>query len=335
VDAKVYEEKITKKRYCPLEDKANMKITTPKLAKSITSKYLNMSAKKVKRDFSENHNIDISTNTVRNVIHRVENINKNIEIDFEMSEEIIKNKDKITTITFSLDGTCIPVETKGYREAMVGAISFYDKNIKKIDTIYIAEAPEHGKETFKKKFIKEIENIKKFIPENTKIIGLADGAPENWKFFEPYIDIEILDFFHASEYLTKVSKCIDEDKEKQKEWLDKSCKKLKNNENSAEELLEEMKKINKNKLSDNNEEELKTSITYFENHKHQMNYSQAINDKIPIGSGVIEGACKSIVKERICISGARWGIFGSKSILDLKAINQTNGRWEQLWRKIA
>ena len=66
-----------------------------------------------------------------------------------------------------------------------------------------------------------------------------------------------------------------------------------------------------------------------------MNYSQAINDKIPIGSGVIEGACKSIVKERICISGARWGIFGSKSILDLKAINQTNGRWEQLWEKIA
>jgi hypothetical protein len=63
-----------------------------------------------------------------------------------------------------------------------------------------------------------------------------------------------------------------------------------------------MKKINKNKLSDNNEEELKTSITYFENHKHQMNYSQAIDDKIPIGSGVIEGACKSIVKERTCIS---------------------------------
>ena len=164
---------------------------------------------------------------------------------------------------------------------------------------------------------------------------MLDGAPENWKFLEPYIDIEILDFFHASEYLTKVSKCIDKNEKKQKKWLEKSCKRLKNNKNSAEALLEEMKNINKNELSEENKKELNRTITYFKNHKHQMNYSQAINNNIPIGSGVIEGACKSIVKERICISGARWGIFGAKSILDLKAINQTNGRWEQLWKKIA
>jgi hypothetical protein len=294
-----------------------------------------MSANKVKKDFSENHNIDISTNTVRNVIHRVKNIKKNTKIDFKISEELIKNKDKITSVTLSLDGTCIPVETKGYREAMVGAISFYDKDTKKIDTIYTAETPEYGKEEFKKEFIKEIEDIKKFIPKDTKIIGLADGALENWNFLEPYIDIEILDFFHASEYLTQVSKCIDKNEKTQKEWLEKSCKKLKNDKNSAEELLEEMKKININKLSNEKEKELKVSIRYFENHKHQMNYSQATNDKIPIGSGVIEGACKSIVKERICISGARWTIFGAGSILNLKAINQTNGRWHQFWEKIA
>ena len=219
---------------------------------------------------------------------------------------------------------------------MVGTISLYNNSGDRKHTIYVAEAPEYGKYTFKEKMSIEIENLKKILPESTKYIGLADGAIENWTFLEPYTDEQILDFYHASEYLTNVSKVINlKNEKKQKKWLENACHILKNEKNGALILLKEMEELNNKKLPKALKDGLKRSITYFNNHYHQMNYKEAIDNKLPIGSGVTESACKVIVKQRLCISGAKWSNFGASSMLNLKAINSTNGRWQQFWDKIS
>ena len=117
-------------------------------------------------------------------------------------------------------------------------------------------------------------------------------------------------------------------------WLENTCKSLKNESNSVIKLIEEMKKISNCELPKKIKEKVKSSITYFENNKNRMNYSQAIKNSIPIGSGITESGCKIIVKERLGISGARWGNLGAKSMLHLKAINSTEGRWEQFWKTV-
>jgi len=43
--------------------------------------------------------------------------------------------------------------------------------------------------------------------------------------------------------------------------------------------------------------------TYFNNHRHQMNYPKFLAEHLPIGSGVTEAACKTLVKQRLCASG--------------------------------
>jgi len=65
-----------------------------------------------------------------------------------------------------------------------------------------------------------------------------------------------------------------------------------------------------------------------------MNYSENVALKRPIGSGVTEAACKTIVKQRLCQSGMRWKEKGARVILSLKTLVKSSGRWEQFWTRV-
>jgi hypothetical protein len=82
------------------------------------------------------------------------------------------------------------------------------------------------------------------------------------------------------------------------------------------------------------QENLEASITYFHNHLHQMNYSAYREKHYPIGSGVTEAACKTVIKQRLCCSGMRWKETGAAVVLSLRALVLTPTRWQQFWNKL-
>jgi hypothetical protein len=94
--------------------------------------------------------------------------------------------------------------------------------------------------------------------------------------------------------------------------------------------------IDTTKLSISVTTDLAAAITYFGNNIAQgrMNYAQHLKDNLPIGSGVIEAACKTLVKQRLCCSGMRWKTKGAKVVISLRALVQTQNRWQQFWDKI-
>ena len=198
---------------------------------------------------------------------------------------------------------------------------------------YIAQPPEYGKEKFLRIFEKEIFEIKKLYGEKT-YIGLADGAADNWKFLQNYVETQVLDFYHATEYLAKVSHAAFKRKFEGKEWLKKSCHMLKHEEGGAKNLLKEMELLKQRKISNVKKEQIDAAITYFSNHHHQMNYPSYLKKKIPIGSGVVEAACKVIIKQRMCNSGMRWTEEGAKNVLILRCFNETDSKWKQFWDKV-
>ena len=75
-----------------------------------------------------------------------------------------------------------------------------------------------------------------------------------------------------------------------------------------------------------------SSITYLQNQKERMNYSYSVKRNWPIGSGVTEAACKTLIKHRLCKSGSRWKDDGALAVLSIRALRLTTGRWEELWR---
>jgi hypothetical protein len=66
------------------------------------------------------------------------------------------------------------------------------------------------------------------------------------------------------------------------------------------------------------------AATYLENHLDQLDYPTALAAGWPIATGVIEGACKNLVCDRMDVSGARWGLDGAGHILDLRALAITD-----------
>lgn len=280
-----------------------------------------MGAGDVVKDFQENHGLKLEISYIQNITYRVGKLY--IKLEDKIEYKLPQIDKEIATVGIGMDGTCSYVGNEGWRETMVGTIYLYDKDGNRLHTIYTAQAPEYGKNKFKEIFTREINAILKIVPSSANFVGIADGAKDNWSFLEDFVDTQILDFYHASEYLADASKVINlRDKQKQKEWLDSACHRLKNDEGSALILLEEMKELeSKQRVPKKTKENLQRAITYFTNHHHQMNYAEAINNNIPIGSGVTESACKVLVKQRLCISGARWSHLGANCILKLRAVN--------------
>ena len=96
--------------------------------------------------------------------------------------------------------------------------------------------------------------------------------------------------------------------------------------------MKEFKK--EHRLRQQQKEELTASITYFENHRSKMRYAQNQNQNLPIGSGVTEASCKTLIKQRLCNSGMRWKEKGAASVISLRSMAHTNCRWDQFWGKI-
>ena len=79
---------------------------------------------------------------------------------------------------------------------------------------------------------------------------------------------------------------------------------------------------------------LAAAVTYFHNHLHQMNYALYADSNYPIGSGVTEAACKTVIKQRLCCSGMRWKETGAAVVLSLRTLVLTAYRWTQFWNKL-
>ena len=62
-----------------------------------------------------------------------------------------------------------------------------------------------------------------------------------------------------------------------------------------------------------------------------LDYPTALNNGWPIATGVIEGACRHIVADRLDITGARWGLEGAEAILKLRAL-RSNKDFHAYWQ---
>jgi hypothetical protein len=83
----------------------------------------------------------------------------------------------------------------------------------------------------------------------------------------------------------------------------------------------------KHPLKSSKRHRLAKVITYLENNRSYMRYDVCLAQGYPIGSGVVEGACRYVVKDRMEGTGMHWCIAGAQSMLHLRAI-YLNGDWD-------
>ena len=137
----------------------------------------------------------------------------------------------------------------------------------------------------------------------------------------------ILDVFHVLEYLWLAAYCFHPEGSAQAEaFVTDRLRRLLHGE--AGYVIGGLRQMGtKHKLSKSKWEQLSKVITYLSNNQAYMRYDVCLSRGYPIGSGVVEGACRHLVKDRMEGTGMRWCISGAQSMLDLRAIH-LNGDWE-------
>ena len=83
-------------------------------------------------------------------------------------------------------------------------------------------------------------------------------------------------------------------------------------------------------LPDDTARETAKALAYFKTNAHRMRYAYFREHGLFVGSGVVEAGCKSIVGQRLKLSGMRWNIPGATGILTLRC-HQASDRFEQIW----
>ncbi len=310
--------------YVPLENDARMVLnSTPRYAQIVSGKYTRFGADAICEDLLECNGRKLSRNYAKALSDYVGAIAQCYDSEWEY--DVPEFDIPVHSIGISLDGTCILMHKDGWREAMCGSIAFYDSNGERLHTIYCGASPEYGKELFKEKLSREIQRVQSHFP-NALYVGVADGAKDNWTYLEKFTDRQILDFYHAGGYLGRAANVLFSPKDpKKKIWLDDWYHRLKHKQGTIGRLLTSLRSMRENlsgKLAGKDyierDEELRIVIGYLENNKFRMSYARHTKDHLPLGSGVVEAACKVLVKQRMGLSGSRWKEQGASCVLALR-----------------
>ena len=167
-------------------------------------------------------------------------------------------------------------------------------------------------------------------------IALCDGCPSLQARLSKYFSefIQILDFIHANEYLWKVANTLfRETDERRLEWMKQHTLLLLSGKTKR--LIAEFRRLAKQpKTRKTACAQLLATASYFARNLSYMNYPTYLAHGWPIASGVIEGACRHLVKDRCELSGMRWSQSGAENLLRLRAVAENND-WDQyhLYRK--
>ena len=134
------------------------------------------------------------------------------------------------------------------------------------------------------------------------------------------MDTPLLDIYHALERLWDAAYCFfPEGSAEAKAFVTERLERIL--EGKIGHVIGGLKQMNtKGHLSQRRREQLSKVIVYLENNRQFMKYDQYLAQGYPIGSGVVEGACRHLVKDRMEGTGMRWRVVGAQSMLDLRAV---------------
>jgi hypothetical protein len=165
----------------------------------------------------------------------------------------------------------------------------------------------------------------------TRIHCVGDAAPWILEQFRQRFGAQatyLIDFYHVSQYLAAAAEVIAG--EKRKAWLEKQQSRLK--ANHAEVVIKQLLPHIESAEIKDEEAAVRKCHRYITKHREQMNYKEAIEAGLPIGSGEIEGGHRWVVQERLKKAGAWWKRENAKKMLALR-VNRANGEWTSYWRQ--
>jgi hypothetical protein len=176
------------------------------------------------------------------------------------------------------------------------------------------------------------------------VVVLGDGADWIWRYAWQFLGrrgvevVEIVDIFHAWGHLWKVANAVfGAGTARAAAWVEP----LKGDllDTGPAPILAALAALapaasepdGDTELDADAAEEVRKAIGYFTDHAARMDYPRFVARQLPIGSGGVESACKTLIQAREKQAGLRWSPAGAQTVASLRALHRS-GRWDQFWR---
>jgi hypothetical protein len=270
----------------------------------------------------------------------------------EWEDELRTGEDvpaKAATVSVSLDGVLLPMKdgqraekreqsredgkrTKGpagYSEAGCATLSLLDAQGNRLSTIRLGRMPERKKETLKEMLAADLQHVLEQRPD-LALVKLADGARDNWEYLSEDLPagVEVVDFFHAAEHLrVALAEAYGETSARGLAQFDKLRRVLLEDPCGVDKVIRSLRHL---RGRHPRRKKIAGELKYFVRNRDRMRYAALTARHLPIGSGVVEAACKTLVTQRMKRSGMRWRHEGGQAVLTLRALLQS-GRFERGW----
>lgn len=166
-------------------------------------------------------------------------------------------------------------------------------------------------------------------PDGKPVICIMDGEPSLWEAIDVFQTaeerLEILDLLHVTPRLWKAARLFCHGEQQVSQFVrERLMSLLKGN---VQGVIRGLRRMATQRLGAKSRDAVETICQYFENNRDRMRYDHYLAEGYPIASGVIEGACRHVVKDRMERAGMNWGIAGAQAMLDLRSVYASD-QWD-------
>lgn len=269
-------------------------------------------------------------------------------LDWLQKADGSKGRHKIV-LAVGRDGIMLPIRgEKSYKEGSVGTITVYDRRGRRLGTVYLGQMPEAYQATLSHQLTRLLtEVLQAWKGCWPRLVYVTDAGYHPTEYFDNVLKLledprrpgrqlewtRVVDFYHACEYLGDLAEALFTTPRARRAWLRRMTHWLKHEWNAVFRILHSAAKYRaERKLSAAKQEAYDKAYNYLHNHKEWMDYREYRRQKLPIGSGVTEAACKTVFTQRFKESGMSWNINGGQTILVLR-LAKLSGVWKAVYRE--
>jgi hypothetical protein len=250
-------------------------------------------------------------------------------------------------MSVSRDGLSLREDQNGLFEvATTATVTVSDRRGQRLGTVYLAFAPELGQGQMTDQLTALIEEVlRQWKGPLPRLAYVADAGDNETKYFkqvlrrmvhprtgEKLLWQRILDFYHAMERVWKMADVLFGDDARVRWAWGRRMGKLLKKANGPFRVLHAAAALKARRTLNRTEEaEYLKAYNYLRTRTQWMQYCEYARVNLPLGSGIVEAACKTIYTQRLKLSGMRWTKAGAQVILNLR-VALLSGVWEQAYR---
>ena len=243
------------------------------------------------------------------------------------------------------DGVHVPMR-QSWKEAGCATLAVYDRNRKRLGTVYLGEMPQKNQVALTERLTKVITEVLSGDcdhPLKLRYVTDAGGLPRSYfqkvlaKMKHPRTGEPLqwswgVDFYHTCQYISLLADTIfGVGTEEAQSWFRDQRHTLRHNQDGVKKILASSAQKKRRHGLAGSLKDYQSGRGYLKRYRKFMDYAdrQAAGD--PIGSGVTEAGCKVIFNQRMKQSGMRWKRASGQWIVDLRTACRS-GLWDKIWK---